>query len=82
MRSFLPARMLLPLILLSFLSFFTVVPLRFAISESVSPCRMVTFFERSFLFFFLREERVEREELLYWRVEREELLYWRVERDE
>ena len=78
MRSFLPARILLPLILLSFLSFFTVVPLRFAISESVSPCRMVTFFERSFLFFFLREERVEREEY----VEREELLYWRVGRDE
>ena len=78
MRSFLPARMLLPLILLSFLSFFTVVPLRFAISESVSPCRMVTFFERSFLFFFLREERAEREEY----VEREELLYWRVGRDE
>ena len=78
MRSFLPARMLLPLILFSFLSFFTVVPLRFAISESVSPCRMVTFFERSFLFFFLREERVEREEY----VEREELLYWRVGRDE
>ena len=72
MRSFLPARMLLPLILLSFLSFFTVVPLRFAISESVSPCRMVTFFERSLLFFFLREERVEREELLYWRVGRDE----------
>ena len=70
--------MLLPLILLSFLSFFTVVPLRFAISESVSPCRMVTFFERSFLFVFLREERVEREEY----VEREELLYWRVGRDE
>ena len=78
MRSFLPARMLLPLILLSFLSLLTVVPLRFAISESVSPCRMVTFFERSFLFFFLREERVEREEY----VEREELLYWRVGRDE
>ena len=78
MRSFLPARMLLPLILFSFLSLLTVVPLRFAISESVSPCRMVTFFERSFLFFFLREERVEREEY----VEREELLYWRVGRDE
>ena len=78
MRSFLPARTLLPLILLSFLSLLTVVPLRFAISESVSPCRMVTFFERSFLFFFLREERVEREQY----VEREELLYWRVGRDE
>ena len=71
--------MLLPLILLSFLSFFTVVPLRFAISESVSPCRMVTFFERSFLFFFLREERVEREELYE---ESDELYEERVGRDE
>lgn len=79
MRSFLPARMLLPLILLSFLSLLTVVPLRFAISESVSPCRMVTFFERSFLFFFLREERVEREELYE---ERDELYEERVGRDE
>ena len=79
MRSFLPARMLLPLILLSFLSFFTVVPLRFAISESVSPCRMVTFFERSFLFLFLREERVEREELYE---ERDEQYEERVGRDE
>ena len=79
MRSFLPARILLPLILLSFLSFLTVVPLRFAISESVSPCRMVTFFERSFLFFFLREERVEREELYE---ERDELYEERVGRDE
>ena len=47
MRIFLPARMLLPLILLSFFSFLTVVPLRRAISESVSPWRIVTFLLRS-----------------------------------
>ena len=40
---------------------------------------MVTFFERSFLFFFLREERVEREELYE---ERDELYEERVGRDE
>ena len=44
--NFLPARMLLPLILLRRFSLATVVPLRLAMSDSVSPCRMVTDLER------------------------------------
>ena len=58
---FFPARILLPEILFSFLSFFTVVPLRAAISESVSPLLMVMllpleFFLLPFLLRLLRED--------------------------
>ena len=53
----LPARMLLPLMPFSFLSFDTVVWLRAAISESVSPDFMLTLFV--LVRFFLREERRE-----------------------
>ena len=45
--------MLLPEILLSLRSFFTVVPLRAAISDSVSPLLMVTLFSPLLLLFFL-----------------------------
>ena len=65
--SFFPARMLLPLILLSLRNFLTVVPLRAAISERVSPFLMVTLFVLVFFLFFpflLRLLREERDELL------------------
>ncbi len=63
--SFFPARILLPLILLSLRNFFTVVPLRAAISESVSPFLMVTLLLLAFFlpFLLLRLLREEREEL-------------------
>ena len=48
---FLPARMLLPDMLLSLRSFFTVVWWRAAISDSVSPFLMVTLLLLLFLFF-------------------------------
>lgn len=78
-RIFLPARMLLPLILFSFFSFLTVVPLRLAISESVSPWRIVTLRPPRLLFLFfllfllLREFRLEElflflDELVVWRL--------------
>ncbi len=52
-RSFLPVLIMLPFMLLSFLSFCTVVPLRLAMRSRLSPSRTVTFFVVSFFLLLL-----------------------------